>query len=290
MEYEVFVTIREADNNKAKGNGWIDFKIDDKNVNFLQAPLLKTLRASMKKVDSTCTYWSLCFFSGSEFEVDLFVTLSQTKLDKKNAISIAIWQSLEGMEAPAQAVLNSASQWLRGSNTLCIDAYQQRNNRYLALDGNGLSMISEAHAQSTFERSVLLLALATAYQIRMEALTNELASWGGCNKELAQLSEKASKFNAMFYFRHPAVLKGVELPIVWDEIAKRMRINEQDLELNEQLRALHQIINEKHRNATNNRWQIISLALGIISAVQVLGLLPETLRNSWFYQLTGLLP
>lgn len=287
----MFVTISEANNNKIKGQGWTDLKINNKNVSFLQAPLLKSLKATMKRVDTTCTYWNLVFFSKSEFEVNLFVTFRQNKADKINPIAIAIWQELNSNEpTPHPTMLNNASLWLRGSNTLSLDKYQQRHNRYLAVDGNGLSMLADSSSQPTFERAVLLLALASAYQIRMEALTNELASWSGCHKELASLVEKASEFNAKYYFRHPAVLNGVELPIVWDAIAERMRINEQDFELHEQLRALHQIINEKHRNVTNTRWQLITLTLSIISAVQIVGLVPEPLRNSWFYKLTGIIP
>lgn len=274
-----YVTIRRDNDSKVKGKDWEALTISNNKISFLQEPLLRSLDAQMKKTDQG-EYWSLCFFRGSEFEVKLFVCISQNELDKSNCDAKAIWQNLSE-EKPNDESVKRASQWLRGSSTLTIDAYKHKNNRYLAIDGSGISMISTFSLQSTFMRSLLLLSLATAYRIRMEALTNELAYCKEGSKELTRLAAKASKFNAKHYFRHPVALKNIELPYIWDEIASRMRINEQDDELNQQLTALYQIVNEIQISKENNRWQLISLALGVISAVQVIGLIPESIREKW---------
>lgn len=283
-----YVTIRRDNDSKVKGKDWEALMISGNKIAFLQEPLLRSLDAQMKKTDQG-EYWRLCFFRGSEFEVKLFVCISQNEPEKGNYDAKAIWQHL-AEEQPIDELAKKASQWLRGSNTLTTDAYQLKSNRYLAVDGSGLSMISTFNLQSTFMRSLLLLSLATAYQIRMEAITNELAYCKEGSKELTSLTAKASKFNAKYYFRHPVALKNIELPYIWDEIASRMRINEQDDELNQQLTALYQIVNEIQNKRQNTRWQLITLTLSIISAVQILGLVPEPLRNSWFYKLTGIIP
>lgn len=291
----MYVTIREDYPAKVIGQGWSELKIGGNNIGFLQIPLLTSLRGTMKRKDDNCAYWRLSFFSGSPFEVGLFVTLSEDKIEKNGAKAQAIWQNLTNPQPSPESVLN-ASKWLRGSNTLGLDAYTERNNLFVAIDGSGFSMLSEPLHKGMFERTVLLLALACAYQIRMESLTNELACWDGNYSNLTALAIRASEFNARYYFRNPVALKNVKLPYIWDDLADRMRIHEQDTELNDQLRALYQIINEKQRsndekqrNKDNARWQRISFALGVISAVQVFGLIPESVRNVWFDKLLALL-
>lgn len=284
----MYVTIREDNSTKATGQGWSELKIGGNNIGFLKMPLLSSLRGTMKKKDANCTYWRLKFFSGSAFEVVLFVTLSEDQIEKSGAKAQAIWQGFANNQ-PSQETVLIASQWLRGSNTLGLDAYTERNNRFVAIDGSGFSMLSESLHKGMFERAVLLLALACAYQVRMKSLTNELACWDGKHGNITSLAVKASEFNAKYYFKHPVALKNIELPYFWDGLAERMRLHEQDTELNDQIRALHQIINEIQRNKDNTRWQRIGLVLGIISAVQVFGLIPESVRNGWVDKLIAFL-
>lgn len=269
---------------------WEELKIDGKPINFLQNPLIKGFKGKQKvKPITNKKYWRLEFFGNTAFKTNIFVTFFPTKPEDKNAIARAIWQDLDQNQEPNEEHYKNASQWLRDSNSLKQKDYEERSNRYICIDGMGISMIGKTFEKKTFERAIILLSLAVAYRIQIEKLMNMLSDCQPNKKELENLVHNALLFNAQCYFRHPVKMENSELPLIWDAIIDRLRIENFNKELIEQTQVLYRIISDMERDKENKRWQWIGFALGLISALQILTLFSEETRSNWWHTFYNLL-
>ena len=281
----MYVTISMNDSSREVGRQWSELAIDGKPVGFLRKPLLSQFSGSMLLQEGKPKYWRLTFFKEADYTVDLFVAFHDEKpKTPKDCLAKGIWQAVAGGE-PDDEQRSKASKWLRESNSLKLSSYDQRADRWVCMDGAGLSMFTPPLEKSTFERAVVLLALGCAYQLRIESLVNELAEWDNKLKSLDGLARKASEFNARCYFQHPAKLESTELPIIWDQIAARMRLDVLDKELMDQVNTLHALASDLLRAKEQRRWNFIGSALAVISALQVLNLIPESARDPWIYRM-----
>lgn len=293
----MFVTISEHQENKTSRDKWEPLAIGAKSIAFLQKPLLERFHGQMTRIGES-TFWHLKFFDQTEYKVELFVSFHAERPEKIKGVAKAVWQGVvSGQPSPEQVMI--ASKWLRGSTTLQLEDYEDRGDLLWSIDGAGFSMFSEGTQYARFERAVLLLALACAYRLRLQALINELADWDNDPLRLTKLVRRATEFNARCYFRHPVLMDRTELPYVWDRMAERMRLQAINEELLDQLRSLHELIaaDERERVAQERerardemertryketiRWQIVGLAIGVISLIQVVSLLPESIRDPW---------
>lgn len=288
MSKSIFVTIALNNHEREIGSDWEPLKIDGKAIGFLQQPLLNGLK-SLAKSGNGCRYWRLRFFDNTEFSVDLLITLSDSEPEHCGEIARAIWQQLNNGSEPTEEQILAASLWLRNAKSLKRDNYEERSNRLICIDGNGLSMFSTALEKATFERAVVLLALACAYRIKIEELVNTLSAWTKDSTDLAALARRACSFNARCYFRHPVQMKYIELPLIWDRLSERFRLNEFDAELTEQTNLLYQLVTDQERAKEQRWWQLVGTILALISAMQVLGLLFQETFNSWGRWIVGLL-
>ncbi len=143
-------------------------------------------------------------------------------------------------------------------------------------------MMSPDLERGTFERAVVLLALAVAYRIRMEELINQLSECNLKANALSRVAQCALAFNAQCYFRHPVKLEYTELPLIWDGIAERFRLEQRDAELTQQAHVLYELVAGLERDREQRRWQWLAFALAIISSLQVLTLFPEQTRHAWW--------
>ena len=282
----MFVAILRNDPTKETGSKWSELAIADKPVGFLRKPLLSQFSGSMLILDGRPRYWRLSFFKGTAHTVDLFVAFHEEEPETKkdDLLARGIWQAIKG-SGPDDQEVRTASQWLRRSNSLTLDCYDQRADRWVCADGAGLSMFTPTLQKPTFERAVVLLALCCAYQLRIEALVNELAEWDNKLKSLDGLARTASEFNARCYFQHPVKLESTELPIIWDQIAERMRLDVLDEELMGQVNTLHALASDLLRSKEQRRWNFIGSVLAVISALQVFSLIPESVRDPWIYRM-----
>jgi hypothetical protein len=293
----MFVTISEHQKNKTNRDKWEPLAIGAKSIAFLQKPLLERFHGQMTRIGES-TFWHLKFFDQTEYKVELFVSFHAERPEKIKGVAKAVWQEVvSGQPSPDQVVI--ASKWLRGSTMLQLKDYEDRGDLRWSVDGAGFSIFSEGTQYARFERAVLLQALACAYRLRLQALINDLASWDSDPSRLGGLARRATEFNARCYFRHPVLMDRTELPYIWDKMVERMRLQSINAELLDQLHALHELIAadereraaqerervrsemERARYKEERRWQMVSLAIALISAIQVVSLLPEAARVAW---------
>lgn len=289
------VLIKDQDSipSTLRDSTWQALKIDGSDIKFLQPALLEQFRADQTE-GRGCTWWRLVFFAGTSSETVLYVFLRDGDTEAgTSCLAKAFWQRVDGADgAPTGSQLQAASRWLRGSCALTRDHYthDEATGQWTVVDGKGLVAFTKDKTRpGQFERYVILLALSVAYRLRFETLMNALAEKGAGATKLVRLAKEASQFNAQSYFRYPVKLINTQLPGIWERIAKRHQLHAINDELNQQIHALYQILNEENRARENRRWQWIGMLLGAISALQILGLFSEATRQRWWEALVALL-
>lgn len=286
----MYVTIREHNENSQPSQTTTPLTINNKEIKFFNKALLSQFRGEVltSKTATSVDIWRLAFFVGTPFTVSLTVEFSESE-PNSNCLAKAIWQPLQnGNNAPGISELNAASQWLRKSNSLKLADYEERNSRWVAVDGAGISMFSPEYQKEQFHRVVILLALACAYRTKIDELVSELSLWNNKRTTITKLAQKANEFAARCYFRHPIKLNNVDLPIIWEQTAKRLKLSDFYAELIDQTNNLNQLVADENRDKENRRWQLIGVFLGLISTVQIIGLVPDDVRAHWWALLINL--
>jgi hypothetical protein len=286
MSKILYACINQCTQKDQNDNEWEELKINNQSIRFLQDPLLNNRFQAHRKVKGDSEYWHLTFFANTQYQIDLSVLLTNTRPEKPSEIR-AIWQTCAKDPSPSQA--KEASDWLRSSKSLTLEKYLENAGRWYAMDGNGFSMISPPVQEDTFRRTVVLLALAHAYRLGIEALMNELSVAGNNANRVKTLALRASEFNAHCYFRYPVKLRHNTLVEVWEAIANRLHIRELNQELIEQTRQLHELMDAEKQYQEQRRWQRLGLLLSLISALQVISLFPEETRRQWWIKLVSIL-
>lgn len=283
----MFVTIAKANPADADAAEETDLQIHAGPVRFFIQPVQERFKGSMRQTGDI-SQWRLQFFYGTDFEQQIAVSFHENEPPRADWLAQAMWQELAN-DSPSTEQIARASQWLRGSNSLTLDHYEDRGGqRLICVDGKCLAMFSPKLQKPTFERSVLLLALACAYRLGIESRMTELSRGERHSKEIARLALDATRFNAWCYSQHPVGISAFDLGKTWTQLATQFRLQETNQELVSQLGLLHQIVSEQKRDQEQRRWQIASVAIALFSAVQIIDLLPAGIRTSSWVAVLGL--
>lgn len=242
---------------------WEPLKIDGRSVRFLQGSLLDGFHGRMKSSDEHGLHWFIQFFSYTEFSVNVEIIFSDKKPNERSMLFNVIWQKAKSDRLSVEEV-ELASQWIRESKTLDADCYNCISSYWVAVDGSGLSMISKAHQYNSFERVVLLTCLCISYRCILEKFISKLSHVNVSDyNELSKLFMDVNIFNLKWYFRFPVLLKNNEVPFLWDYLSGRFKINEHYDEVGDQLRSIHALVSQMHRDEEANKWNVITSKLSI---------------------------
>ncbi|WP_291511838.1 hypothetical protein [Acidithiobacillus sp.] len=278
-----YVTISKEDNQPNQCE-WKDLKIDDKPIKFFQAPILDKFKGYMCKSEGS-ELWKLTFFNHKSYSEKLFVRFSDTQpRSDPNYLFKAFWDKVSDGE-PNNDQLETASQWLRGSKSICIENYVAKHGSFLFVDGRGIAVFStkcfgnfSENCPVFFQRYILLLCLCAAYKLRIEKLINELANAPDDCTTLNQMIKESYEFSARYYFRHPVRMENTELPFVWDEIRDRMRLQEYLDEFLSQASALRHVVLEAEQEHQRLRQEklsnLMTVALILLALLTFLEALP----------------
>ncbi len=307
-------------------------KINGGDVAFLKNPLKEGARFCEVKINGFSKVWVLEFFRGSPFSVTMiavFREFGSSYLDQVGGLSNGTDVSfidkqdnelkesaekclgvrtggvqtshilLRSADTLSEEVFRMASKWVRGSWTLRQDSYREHSQRYVAVDGKGLSMVAPAsghpqlHAQ--FERSLILFALGQAYQIAIDRISAELAEACEQLPRLRSLYHDLLIFNAKFFFRYPVKLKNIELPFIWEQIHERFALSQLNTELLAQTEAVKGLLDEEARrrdemvrqraarreSRVNFGLTVIGVLIGLLSLLTLVEITPEMLTEFW---------
>ncbi len=193
------------------------------------------------------------------------------------------------------AAVSAASKFMRGTNSLLSNAFEEKSGRYLAVEPRGLALISEAAGVAViFQRYTVLLALLRAYQYAIDSAVDLLAELvamppsRALNLSLSALHRDSLVFAARFLFARPVRLDTVDLRYVWARLSDVNHLGEVHQELTEQLAAVHALLKvdeEKHEAVREKRGQyaltLIGLMLALISLLSLVDITPEKLHAFW---------
>lgn len=202
-----------------------------------------------------------------------------------------IWQALP-FEADAIAV---ASKFMRGTNSLTAQDFEERAGRRLSFEPRGLALISDAdNVREIFQRYNMLLALLRAYQYAIDSAVDALSELAAqppsaaASQKLSALRRDSLVFAARFLFARPVRLDTVNLRFVWARLSEANHLRETHVELIEQLDAVHSLLaydEEKRDDAREKRGQywltLIGLMLAMISLLSLVDVTPEKLSAFW---------
>ncbi|MGC6405554.1 hypothetical protein ACNO7K_03790, partial [Bisgaard Taxon 45] len=171
---------------------------------------------------------------------------------------------------------------LRASKAIKKNDFTEYPSHLEHIDGRGISFFSKIPEQKyNFQRQIILYSLAYSYLSAIEMISNELAQMVNCTNcnidTLNQLYIEATKFNAIFFFHQPVLIKNPSLTETWKYIDKVLEINNSSNELLEQLSNVHYILNldaenkrniqEKRKQDKQNFWNILFAIIGIAIAI-----------------------
>lgn len=180
--------------------------------------------------------WSLRFFTGSEFEQTIAVSIRKNDNFTRKYLAKAAWFD-NGDDVQNNALLEAAaSQFARGSATLSVSgAMALTDDRAVLMDKKVCLYFSKSKDQ--FYRIVVCLALASAYELVLHQCLKEVTEHIRRNDKSKTLAlyERILKFNAADYFGLPVLLDRHELSAAWDGISRHFRLNQLNGELTDQL-------------------------------------------------------
>ena len=208
-----------------------------------------------------------------------------------------IWQA-SPFEAETVAV---ASKYMRGTNSLTAQDFEERGGRRLSFEPRGLALISDANNVSEiFQRYSLLLALLRASQFAIDSAVDALSELAAqppsaaASQKLSALRRDSLVFAARFLFARPVRLDTVNLRFVWARLSDVNHLRETHVELIEQLDAVHSLLlhdEEKRDDAREKRGQywltLIGLMLAMISLLSLVDVTPEKLSAFWHAWVSG---
>lgn len=162
MREKIYVIIQLENTQKPNRN---NLRIDNNRVKLFQEGLLKgflgeEIECANGTQDHNDIHWLVEFFSGSIYSIVLRVIFSENfPQNNPNILYKAIWQN-KNLESD---LIVDASKWIRNSQSLNDSFYQETSGFRMAVDGQGLSMISEQIFYNNFQRVILLACLSLAY-------------------------------------------------------------------------------------------------------------------------------
>jgi hypothetical protein len=295
-------------------------QIDGKPIKFFCDSILKGCSFdTVQLTDSSLQLWRLRFFIGSRFASTLFVIRKSiaeselTQMDRRHAglfaelgnavkldrntstlidVGRMIWLASSDAFAPQAECV---SRYLRGSSTLKLADFSERNGRKLVIDARGMGMIALGdHVGDIHARHTLLLALVRAYQDAFESASRELANLSAepesasTSAKLSLLHRDSLVFAARYIFARPVRMHTVELRFVWEDLAQANHLQSAQAELSEQISAVHSLLQydeekrDQKRDSRNQFWlTLIGLSLALISLLGLVEITPTSLRNFW---------
>jgi hypothetical protein len=297
--------------------------LDGSEVKFLKEALRQGCRFWRLDVEAAAEteIWQLEFFIDTRFACSFLVihkaldTLDFAQKPSPEQLGSSLFQQLaQALEiAPdAARLLDSgrmllhmgsleadgliyASQFLRGTNSLTMAEFEERNSRKLAIDPRGMALFGKVkNIELIARRYVILLALLRAYQYAIDSAVDLLAALVAqpaslpASAELSALQRDSLVFAARFLFARPVRLDTVDLRYVWERLAQVHHLQESHQELTEQLSAVHALLlhDEEKREALREKraqlWlALIGILLALISLLGLVEVTPDKLVAFW---------
>lgn len=272
--------ICKLENNSSFDNASEDLKIANYDILFLRDILLKNCQFKLCGNKD----WKLTFFVGKSYEQSFLITKANNKLSCLSTLSVIIDKvnDFNGIHA------ENLSLAVRDNKSLKREMFTEYSSHYCHIDGKGICFFSKIDGQKChFERHIILQSLAYAYLGAIEFITAKLAekisSENYLIEELNELYIEAAKFNSVFFFHQPVLIKNTGLTEAWKNIDKALDVNISSDELFEQLSNIHYILNleaEKkksdidkqyqiNQNKQNTKFTIIGIIIGILGLIEL---------------------
>lgn len=323
MNHVTFAAIYRATDNanhiatSAIAPDWQPLRIDGNDVRFL----IDILRQQSTFHDVTKQVWRLDFFEHSPFRQVFYVSvvelspqgdLLNTQTRKQLATHLktqAYEQVCQHLQSPREVVkatfiqtsdyepsedvILTASQLIRGTNSMQYDPLERHSDRFIHVDGRGTVLMSpRAFHGVTFKRQVILLTLSKAYLLAMNEIMNGLATHCEDNDALKDLYKSALVFNAKYFFANPVKVNRYDAFQLWQGIRRCMMIDDINREVTQQLKAVHQILGEeeeakqlKTELRLNKRIGWLGIGIGVLSLISLFEITPEKVAEffgSWW--------
>lgn len=287
---------------------WQPLRINGNDVRFL----IDILCNQSTFHDITQNVWRLDFFEQSPFRQVLYVsvievTISKTELAtheqrqqwakqlRKQAfkqiknhlpeprdVVQATFVETEQYE-PNKVEVLTASQLIRGTNSMEFDTLDRHSDRFIHVDGRGTCLFSTSEWHKyTFKRQVILLGLAKAYLLAMNEIMNGLATHCEDTTTLPPLYKNALIFNAKYFFANPVKVNRYDAFQLWQGIRRCTMVDDINREITQQLKAVHQILSEEEETKQmkselrlNKRVGWLGVAIGMLSLISLFEITPQ---------------
>src|SRR5690554_659186 len=248
------------------------------NVKFLRKPLQGNSEFLCWTPDQYSEIWSLLFFKGTKMERMFYVAIKKffgkgfEKFNSDRTVDGifggllaeyfgANWQVVSknifftyDKDEELDSAVENCSIFLREASSLAADQYEKRSDRMMAVDGPGISLISNNESNKTsFRRIVLIEALARAYMHASESSVTLLSQNAHHYQEVSNLHRDISVLDAQLFFNIPVKIKNVRLYPAWLQIARRYKLSQLHEELLSEIMSVRGILEEDQRKSEERR-------------------------------------
>ena len=241
-------------------------KINQNNIVFLQSALLATCEFILLKDQR----WLLIFFKENQrFKQQLLVdfidypenstNITTTEFEKYLKNQALNWQDADLISRaafischnhpPNEEETALASLGVRNTRAIQKTALHESTTHFSHIDGRGLMFLNlMGQDNQHFQRHIILMALAHAYLMAMEVMSNELANAVGAHSDQTESALRAlyldiAGFNARYVFYRPVKSQNTGLAAAWQRIDHALGVSQTNSELSKQINAAHYILN-----------------------------------------------
>ncbi|MDF7675233.1 hypothetical protein PT286_00535 [Neisseriaceae bacterium ESL0693] len=222
--------------------------INNKEIRFFRDVLQQQMQFFCNK-----SGWWLYFFRGEAYEQVFYVgfqkleeMISDIKANKPPAgyswpVATLVFSKVNDN---LPQVCEHTSKLLYGSCTIQHQDLYETRTHYGHVSGRGMQYLAKWSDDQQFLRHVLLHALAHAYLLSMEQLSNQLANMLVAQKsddDLRALYKTMAEFNAKSFFHQPVKLGNSATCEAWVRINQVLGITESNRELSAQVSQAHDI-------------------------------------------------
>lgn len=257
---------------------YTELKIQNNNIKFLRGVLLE----NCKFVIDSDKNWILKFFVGKSYEQNIMIKFNEGRTNYKGYEHLSSMCMTIDENGFSENIAENLSLSIRSSKAVKMNNFLEYPSHFEHIDGRGISFFSKIPEQEyNFHRQIILFSLAYAYLSAIEAISEKLSQMANCDDcnidALNELYIEATKFNAIFFFHQPVLIKNSSLVETWKYIDRVFEVNNSSKELLEQLSNIHYILNldaenkrniqEKIKQNRQNRWNIFFAIIGILIAI-----------------------
>lgn len=273
--------------------------------------LLDVLREQCQFYEINDGLWRLDFFIDSPFQQTLYVVFSTAHWEEgmaKSAFCTRLRHQAEQiikaylpharhvvnavyihskLYEPDEHIMYFASHLVRKTSSLEVADLQRHSDRLIHVDGRGTVLISPMAAhQYTFQRQIILLALAKGYLFAMNQIMGDLARDYDDYSQLKKLYKQSIIFNARSFFSYPVKVNRYDAFRLWHDIRQTMMIHGINDELTQQIVSVNQILSEEadtrqlqNEMRLNQRLGWLGIAIGSLSLLALFEITPEKITD-----------